>query len=232
MILGANRGVLCYSLGKPMQPMGPAAEAALKKKMMAVAAGRRRSRRESHLHSIVLRFVRFRLARMSCDCSVCTYPDGDVLWAYERMFLILPSAARDAFRFCVSHGERLSVFVSTHTRITCLRTRSPWQKKKQYFDCFSLSQSDEPNKIAMTKKEKIFRLLFIISVWRGTSYVKKYVEMYHGLYADFWVIEICWNVFRRVKSYWLDKYTSNSVSDSLRFCPLYFKWKLHLQEVP
>lgn len=64
MILGANRGVLCYSLGKPMQPMGPAAEAALKKKMMAVAMGRRRSRCESHLHSIVLRFVQFRLARM------------------------------------------------------------------------------------------------------------------------------------------------------------------------
>lgn len=62
MILGANRGVLCYSLGKPMQPMGPAAEAALKKKMMAVAMGRRRSRCESHLHSIVLRFVQFPLA--------------------------------------------------------------------------------------------------------------------------------------------------------------------------
>jgi len=64
MILGANRWrtVLFFGQADAAQPMGPAAEAALKKKMMAVAAGRRRSRCESHLHSIVLRFVQFRLA--------------------------------------------------------------------------------------------------------------------------------------------------------------------------
>merc|ERR1712078_733560 len=66
MILGANRWrtVLFFGQADAAQPMGSAAEAALKKKMMAVAAGRRRSQCESHLHSIVLRFVQFRLARM------------------------------------------------------------------------------------------------------------------------------------------------------------------------